>query len=157
MMRNCSLSYYKIRILFLVLGLFIIFGAHAQEEKPQETPTEQTESKAISIDNISDETEKIGKRIVDLREILVPNTKISEVDSILQDIYAQVNLKKDSLLAQIENLSKRELNARKVEWNNYYSILKGYQDILKRRTEDVSKINDELVEEIIKWEQTKNY
>ena len=147
--------YYRKQILFVILSFSIIYGVRSQEEKPKDVDNEQVESKAISIDNISDESEKIGRRILDLREILIPNTKISEVDSILQNIYEEVNLKKDSLLAQLGNLNKRELIARKVEWNNYYSILKDYQGVLKDRTEDVSKINDELVEEVLKWEQTK--
>jgi hypothetical protein len=150
-----SIKYYQSRFFFLVFGFFIVFGVQAQEEKSEDTEKEKVESKAISIDNISDESEKIGKRIIDLREILIPNANITEVDSILQNIYAEVNLKKDSLLAMLGNLNKRELVARKVEWNNYYSILKDYQSVLKGRTEDVSKINDELVEEVLKWEQTK--
>jgi len=147
--------YYQNKILFFILSFFIVYGVHSQDEKPKDADKEQTESKAISIDNISDESEKIGKRIIDLREILIPNAKINEVDSILQKIYAEVKLKKDSLLEQLDNLNKRELAVRKVEWNNYYSKLKGYQSVLKDRTEDVSKINDELVEEVLKWQQTK--
>lgn len=150
-----SMKYYPNRFFILVFSFFIVLGAHAQEEQAEETEKEKVESKAISLDKIPDESEKIGKRIIDLREILSPNTKISEVDSILQSIYSEVNLKKDSLLDQLENYNRRDLSSLKVKWNNYYTILKGYQDVLKERTEDVSKINDELVEELLKWEQTK--
>ena len=150
------MKYFEGRFLFIILCFFIVYGIQAQDEKPQETDKEEeVESKVISIDEIPDETEKIGKRIIDLREILSPNIKISEVDSILKNIYVTVNLKKDSLLSQLRNLNRRELETRKIEWNNYFSILKKYQRLLKERTEDVSKINDELVEEISKWEETK--
>ena len=150
-----SMNHCHSRFFFLVFSFFIVFGVQAQEEQAQDTEKEKVESKAISLDKIPDESEKIGKRIIDLREILSPNTKISEVDSILQNIYSEVNLKKDSLLDQLENYDRRELSSLKVKWNNYYTILKGYQDVLKERTENVSKINDELIEELLKWEQTK--
>ena len=128
-----SIKYYRSRFFFLVFGFFIVYGVQAQEEKSQDTEKEKVESKAISIDNIPDQSEKIGRRIIDLREILIPNAKIHEVDSILQNIYAEVNLQKDSLLEQLGSLNKRELVARKVEWNNYYSKLKDYQSVLKER------------------------
>ena len=95
-----SIKYYRSRFFFLVFSFFIVFGVQAQEEKSQDTEKEKVESNAISIDNISDESEKIGKRIIDLREILIPNAKIREVDSILQNILrsrtSNANLRKNA-------------------------------------------------------------
>ena len=141
--------------LFFILLLFFSFASLAQVKEPQAVDSTKIADISIKINDIPEETERLGQRIIKLKEILKPSTKISEVDSILTNISAEIIYKKDSLYIQLNEITRRELKVKKVIWINYRSRLKVYQDVLKGRTDDVSIINDEIVQEILKWEKTK--
>jgi len=127
----------------------------SQDKDTKVSDSTKVESKAFAIGDISGETEKLGQRITQLKKILKPSTKIEEVDSLLNSVSIEIEKSKDSLIPQLDKLTRRVLKVRRVEWDNYHSQLKGYQDILKSRTEDISKIIVELLKETKKWEQTK--
>lgn len=145
-----------IKLLILVMLLLpgkVIF-AQEQSETPKKVVNE-TKTEAISINDISAESEKLGLRIFKLRTILEPSSKILEVVSLLDITGTEINLKRDTLLMQVSDMSKRRLKVQTVEWENYKSDLKGYQSILQSRLDNVSKTNKELVEELKKWSLTK--
>jgi small-conductance mechanosensitive channel len=146
--------FYKALILFFSLTFFFTIKTYAQDEDKKVDST-QVVSKAIPIGDISNETEKLGQRIIKLRKILKPSTQIKEVDSLLNLVSVEIIERRDSLIPQLENSTRRFLKARKVEWDNYRTILKDHQEILKNRTEEVSQIANDLFKEIKKWEQTK--
>lgn len=150
-----TLALSKKQILFVILYIFISFQANSQDKKEDEKIEPQKTSHVITIDKISDETEKIGNRIVSIKEILNPNLKISKVDSILKIIVLELNSKKDSIISLVENMNQRDLSSKKIEWNNYRTKLKEYQNLVKDRTKEISDINDEMVEELIKWQETR--
>lgn len=145
----------KLTFLFIVFSFLFISGINAQEKDIQITDSIQKVDDAISIGDIPDEAEKLSQRIIKLRKVLMPSTEIAEVDSLLNIISIELNNKKDSLLSEFDDITRRVLKVRKVEWETYRKYLKDAQKVLKSRTEEISKISDELVNEINKWEQTK--
>lgn len=150
-----SLTSAKSNFLFHLMILFIAFQANAQDEKKEEKDEPQKIEHSIAIDNISDETEKIGHRIVNIKEILNPNIKINKVDSVLKVFTSEIDLKKDSIIPLLENMNMRDLSSRKIEWKNYRSKLKEYQEFVNDRTEEIGEINEELIKELSKWQKTK--
>jgi len=146
---------FKLTFLFLIFSFLFIFEIHAQEKDIQITDSIQKVDDAISIGDIPDEAEKLSQRIIKLRKVLMPSTEIAEVDSLLNITSIALSNKKDSLLSEFDDITRRVLKVRKVEWETYRKYLKDGQKVLKSRTEDISKISDELVNEIKKWEQTK--
>ncbi len=150
-----SFTLTKKQILFVFLCIIIAFHANSQDKKENKNNDPQKSNRIISIDNISDETEKIGNRIVNIKKILNPNLEISKVDSILKIIVLELNSIKDSIMPLVENMNRRDLSSKKIEWNNYRSKLKEYQNLVKGRSEEIGDINNELVEELIKWQETR--
>ena len=144
-------------VLFCFISLFVIFNINAQSEVQKET--EQTEIKKeeiITLDKISDEAEKLGQRIFNLRTILKPSTDVQVIDSLTNLAEIEILKSKDSVIQLFDSLNARDLNVIKIEWKKYHSTLKGYQETLKDRSESITEINDELVEEFNKWTLTKS-
>ncbi len=146
---------YKSTFLFLLFTVLLFFRAQGQSKDNQVTDSTQVIENAISIENISGESEKLSQRIIKLKEILKPSTEIKEVDSLLNIVLIETISKKDSLLKNINVLNRRDLKISKIEWENYYSEIKTAQKTLKNRTEQVSEINNEISLELIKWKETK--
>lgn len=137
------------------LFILTIFQTQAQEKKEVQTETSIEKNEVISIDDISIETEKLGLRILDLKKILKQSTKVQEVDSLVTIVSIDINSQKEIVFEKLKTIDIQELETTKLLWKNYYSTLKKYQETLKNRTENVSEVNDEMVEEIAKWEKTK--
>lgn len=154
--RNLPSALSKFFYVYLLLVLTIPNSVYAQESS-QEVAAPQTEVKvkAIELKEIPAETEEIGLRIRKLKDILKPVSKTAEIDSLLNTAYSGINKKKDSLFLIIENLSQRELKVEMVDWENYHLELEGYQSTISSRLSDVNSINDEVVEEISRWQTTK--
>jgi len=154
-MKHNTKTFYKSTVLFFLFTTLLFFRAQAQGEDIQVTDSIQVVESAISIENISGESEKLSQRILKLREILKPSTEIQEVDSLINVVFINMINKKDSLLKEVDNLSRRDLKVNKIEWENYHSEIKIAQKILKNRTKEVVEINDEIGLELIKWKKTK--
>ena len=154
-MKHNNKSFFKSTFLFFLFTVLLFFRVQAQGKDIQVTDSTQVVESAISIENISGESEKLGQRIIKLRETLKPSAKTKEVDSFLKIVFIETNRKKDSLLEKINDLTRRDLKVSKIEWKNYHSEVKIAQKILKKRTEEVSEINDEINLELIKWKKTK--
>jgi len=127
----------------------------SQDTDSKVNDTTQVAAKAFALGDISEETEKLGQRIIKLKKILQPSAQVKEVDSLLNSVSSEIEKSKDSLIPQLDKLTRRVLRVRKVEWDNYHSQLKVYQDILKNRVQDISKIIVELLKENQKWDETK--
>ncbi|MCF6224591.1 MAG: mechanosensitive ion channel [Flavobacteriaceae bacterium] len=154
-----KISYLKLSnkaIYFFILSTFLyVVGIQAQNKNIKKPDSIQVVNKAIAIENISDETEKLSQRIIQLRKILLPSKDISEVDSLLSATTSEINIKRDSLIKSLELKNRRLLKVDKVTWENYRSKIKSYQKTIKDRTENITEINDEIISELKKWEQTK--
>ena len=137
-------------VLIFSVCIFASINSNAQDD---ETSVEVENT--ISIDNISIESEKINQRIHNYRNILVPSGNVHDIDSLLTIATKNFNIKKDSLLIELGNISRRDLKGRKVEWGKYRSNLKEYQRELNDRISEVIEINDVLVSDIKKWKLTK--
>ena len=146
---------YRSTTLFLLFTILLTFGSQAQNTNSQTTDSIQIVDNAISISNISEESEKLSQRIKKLRKVLKPSAEIKEVDSLLNFVSVKVNSKKDTLLIQLDKMTHRDLKVNKVEWNKYRSDIKSIQKILKDRTEELTDINDEMIQELDTWEVTK--
>ncbi len=137
--------------------LFVLTGsAGAQENtKDDEVKTQLIAVKPIGISDISTESEKLAKRISKLKSSLKSSPEIREVDSLIYKTSEKVTIRRDSLYLKIDNMSQRRLKIRSIEWANYKSDLKDYQNILNARLDEVTSINKELVTEHSRWELTK--
>ncbi len=135
----------------------MLFGTTNAQEKEEKQPTKTVEItvKAIAIEDVSGESEKMTQRISKLRVILKPSAEIHDVDSLLHGTASEIITKRDSLYLNIDDLSQRRLKVRMVEWQNYKANLKNYQSTLNNRLQDVTEVNKEMFDEIKKWELTK--
>jgi len=144
------------KITFLFIFLFIFTGnIIAQDESAEEKEEVKVEKTAFSINDISQQSERVSKQLSSYKDILVPSGTVAEVDSILTVIYDEIKLQKDSLMLEIDVISRRNLKIKKVKWLNYKSDLKGYQKDLNNRIIEVREISDNIILEIDKWKFTK--
>jgi potassium efflux system protein len=141
--------------LYLTVFVLYSFAGYTFAQEQQTGQPEIIVQQAISISDISLESEKLGQRIFKLRTILEPSKKIKEVDSLLLKTSVEINLQRDSLFTDLKEMTQRSLKVKNVEWNNYKLNLKSYQSVLSARLADVNKTNKELTDEIKKWELTK--
>ena len=139
----------------ILISLFLLTVTGVTQDVTPVSKDSIDVNKALSIDQISSETETLRNRISGLKKILKPNTKALEVDSILDSSYVEIQINTDTLYSQMDNLSRRELKNKAVTWSNYKSKLKSLQTILNDRTSDITDVNDELVDELEKWSVTK--
>ena len=135
--------------------LFVFVGSHGFTQDINPKPDSIEIIGTLSIDQISNETEVLRSRINNLREILKPNNRTLEVDSIIDTIRVDITIAKDTLYKEIDNLSRRELKIRQVSWFDFKNKLKTVQESLNDRVQEVSDINEELVSERIRWTSTK--
>lgn len=146
-MKFKSLKFYCL-FLFVLLGI----GLRAQEVKIDST---SVSNESIAIGDISEESEKLGQRILKLKSTLDASRRIAEIDSIVEVATPQILELVDSVLLKKEDVTLRDLKVRKVEWTNYDSSLKQYQRVVKDRAEEVSKIINDLYYDLNRWELTK--
>lgn len=153
---NYLIMIYYIRrvVLLMVLCVPIFLVAQEQEIEKQDSITQTDEG--MSIEQISGETETLRQRLNSLKEVLKPSMQTVKVDSVLDTAYVAINFKRDTLLEELEVISRRDLRNREVEWQNYRKQLKKLQGVLNDRTSDITDVNDELVEELEKWKATKD-
>ncbi|MDN3641591.1 mechanosensitive ion channel [Lutimonas halocynthiae] len=139
---------------FLSLSLFLSFGLYAQDV---ETKTDSTSvsSEAIAIGDISEESEKLGQQVSKLKSALDAKNRILEIDSIVDVAGPKILQLVDSAFLNREDVTLRDLKVRKVEWTNYKSVLSEYQGVIKNRSEEISKIINDVFYDINRWELTK--
>jgi hypothetical protein len=155
MKNGINLKFRNPLTLFLCISLFVVFGLNAQNEEKKDTEPQEKVIEIISIDDISNQTEKLGLRILNLKNILKPSESVHKVDSLINNVNIEISDEKELVFKQLTDIDKRELETIKLVWRNYHSTLKDYQETLKKRTEKINEIYDELNEEIKKWELTK--
>ncbi len=147
-LKNISLGF-----VFLILGMVnSLLLAQPSNESSSDTTLKEN---ALTINEISSETEVLRTRLKSLREVLKPNAKTLEVDSILDTAQVSISIGRDSLFKEIDVLSRRELKIREVTWSDYKGKLKSVQLILNNRTQEVNGVNNELIDERTKWENTR--
>lgn len=139
--------------LFLFV-LFLSVSAHAQnsDSKKDSIPGATT---SFAIGDISEESEALGMQVLKLKTTLAQSERISEIDSIIDMRTPEILVLVDSVFLKREDVTLRDLKVRKVEWNSYKSVLSEYQGITKNRTEEISKIINDVFYDLTKWELTK--
>lgn len=145
---------FTVQMIKLLLSVFLFLSTLTNSIYSQNEISTPPDS-SISIDKLSTETEKIGQRIYDLKNILLPIVEISEVDSLLANANNLITSKSDSLIEDVKNVNKRDLKVYEVEWMHYRTSIKKYQTAINKRTVEISSINEELLLEIKKWTNTK--
>lgn len=146
--------YIKRFVLLMMICVPIVLVAQEQDAEKQDSTTLTDEG--LSIEQISGETETLRQRLNSLKEVLKPSMQTAKVDSVLDTAYITINVKRDTLLEELEVISRRDLRNREVEWKNYRKQLKKLQGVLNDRTSDITDVNDELVGELEKWKATKD-
>ncbi|MDC9723993.1 MAG: hypothetical protein PSN34_14640 [Urechidicola sp.] len=136
--------------------LFFSFSLYSQDESSDETKKESVEKSAFAINDISEESERVNQQLSGYKDVLIPSGTVTEVDSLLAIRFEEINIYKDSLLLELETVSRRDLKVKKVKWQNYRSDLKGYQIKINARIQEVSEVSDKIVVETSKWKFTKD-
>ena len=131
----------KTVIIPVVFSLFFAINLSAQDESKEVKEEVKIAQSAFSINTISLESERVNKQLSSYKDILVPSGTIVEVDSILDIIYKEIILQKDSLLIELETISRRDLKIKQVTWQNNKSELKSFQKNLNDRIEEVNDIS----------------
>jgi len=139
--------------LFLFI-LFLSVSIHAQNAESK-TDSIQGAPNSIAIGDISEESEALGQQVLKLKTTLAQSENISEIDSIIDARTPEILVLVDSVFLKREDVTLRDLEVRKVEWNSYKSILGEYQSVVKNRTEEISKIINDVFYDLTKWELTK--
>lgn len=145
----------SIRI-FYFLSLFLLISASLNAQDA-ETKTDSTSisNESIAIGDISEESEKLGQQVSKLKSALDAKNRILEIDSIVEVAAPQILELVDSAFLNRDDVTLRDLKVRKVEWTNYKSILSEYQSVIKNRSEEISKIINDVFYDINRWELTK--
>jgi len=140
---------------FLLLFLFVSFGLKAQETSIK-TDSTSILKESIGIGDISVESEKLGQQLLELKGALDQSLRILEIDSIVTTTTPKILKLVDSAFLKRNDVTLRDLKVRKVEWTNYKTILSEYQNTIKDRSEEISKIINDVFHDLNKWELTKN-
>lgn len=139
---------------FYFFFFILSFGLNAQEASIK-TDSTSVSKEFIAIGDISEESEKLGQQLLKLKGDLGQSKKILEIDSIITVTGPKVLKLVDSVFLKREDVTLRDLKVRKVEWTKYKTILSEYQNTIKDRSEEISKIINDVFYDLNKWELTK--
>lgn len=139
---------------FFLFFLFVSFGLKAQENSTKIDST-SISKESIGIGDISEESEKLGQQLLKLKGALDQSRRILEIDSIVTTTTPEILKLVDSAFLKREDVTLRDFKVRKVEWTNYKTILKEYQNTIKNRSEEISKIINDVFYDLNKWKLTK--
>ena len=145
---------------FKVYFVFLVFLSLCFEIKAQESTSTKDSipvaKESIAIGDISEESEKLGQQVSKLKSALDAKNRILEIDSIVEAAAPKILELIDSTFLNREDVTLRDLKVRKVEWASYKSILSEYQGVIKNRSEEISKIINDVFYDINRWELTKS-
>ncbi len=147
-MKYTSLRFYPLFVFILLMSLSL----EAQENKTDST---SVSNKSIAIGDISEESEKLGQQLLKLKGTLDQSERILEIDSMVMATAPEILKLVDSSFLKREDVTLRDLKVRKVEWTNYKTVLNDYQSSIKDRSEEISKIINDVFYELNRWELTK--
>ena len=142
----------------IILGLCLLFLSPQKliaQDASQASDSTSVAQEAITIGDISEESEKLGQTYMKLKGTLEASSRISDIDSIVEQAAPEILALVDSAFLKREDVSLRDLKVRKVEWDNYKSILNQYQSTVKNRSEEISRIINDVYNDLKKWELTK--
>ncbi len=139
---------------FFLIYLFVSFGLNAQDTSTK-TDSTSISKESIGIGDISEESEKLGQQVLKLKGALDQSRRILDIDSIVTASTPEILKLVDSAFLKRVDVTLRDLKVRKVECNNYKTILDEYQNTIKNRSEEVGKIINEVFFDLNRWEQTK--
>ncbi|WKK65860.1 mechanosensitive ion channel family protein [Lutimonas zeaxanthinifaciens] len=148
----------KLNSIQFILGLSLLFLSPQNliaQDSSKASDTTAVGQEAIAIGDISEESEKLGQSYMKLKGTLEKSSKISDIDSIVEQAAPEILDLVDSVFLKREDVSLRDLKVRKVEWTNYKSILNQYQSTVKNRSEEISRIINDVYNDLKKWELTK--
>ena len=149
-MKYSSIRFYYFFLIFLVVS----FSLKGQETSTKIDST-SISKESISIGDISEESEKLGQQLLRLKESLDQSHRILEIDSIVTTATPEILKLVDSVFLNREDVTLRDLKVRKVEWTNYKTILSEFQSTIKNRSEEISKIINDVFYDLKRWELTK--
>ena len=140
---------------WILFFLFLPGMLLGQEDSTVRKDSTEVSSKALDILDIPEESERLGQRMFKLKEVLQKSSDIAKIDSALVGFTEEIQTRNDTTPLNLEQLTLRDLKVKMVEWSNFKSILNSYRSTTKDRSEEISKITNELFAEISLWENTK--
>ncbi len=148
---KCLTALWWVTLLFFIPGTLF-----AQNEAPVKKDSVKVESQTLDILEIPEESERLGQRIFKLKEVLEKSADIAKIDSALVGFSEEIQKNNDTAPLNLEELTLRDLKVKSVKWSNFKSTLGSYRSTTKDRSEEISKITNELYTEINVWKNTKN-
>jgi small-conductance mechanosensitive channel len=139
---------------FFSILLFVSFSLNAQDNLTKTDSTSITKE-SIGIGDISEESVQLGQELLKLEGALEQSQRILEIDSLVTIKTPEILKLVDSVLLKRKDVTLRDLKVRKVEWTNYKSILNEYQNTIKNRSEEISKIINDVFYDLNRWKLTK--
>lgn len=149
------MKYLLQKIAFAVLIFLISLTNVTAQDSSIQNDSIAAGQESIAIGDISEESEKLGQQFLKLKSSLEASKKILEIDSIVEAVTPEIKSLVDTAFLKREDVTLRDLKVRKVEWNNYKSILDEYQSTVKSRSEEISKIINDVYYDVNRWEITK--
>ena len=150
------MKYPSVRIYyFLSFFLFVSVALKAQDITTK-TDSTSVSAESIAIGDIPEESEELGQKVLKLKGTLDRSSRIAEIDSIVEATAPEILSLVDSVFLKREDVTLRDLKVRKVAWNNYKEVLSEYQDIVKGRSEEISKVINDVFYDLNRWENTKS-
>ena len=127
----------------------------AQDEATEKKDSVKVDSQSLNILDIPEESERLSQWIFKLQDVLQKSSEISRIDSALVSLSEEIQKRNDTTPLNLEELTQRDLKVKMVEWTNFKSILTSFRSTIKDRSEEVSKITNDLYAETNLWENTK--
>ena len=140
---------------FYCLILFVLLIGIGLKAQEVQTDSTSVSNESIAIGDISEESEKLGQQLLKLKGTLDQSSRIHEIDSIADATAPEILKLVDSAFLKRKDVTLRDLKVRKVEWANYKTVLSGYRSSVKDRSEEISKIINDVFYDLNRWEQTK--
>ncbi|MGI9531836.1 mechanosensitive ion channel family protein [Lutimonas sp.] len=144
-----------LRLFYILLIFFFVSSAAVAQNTSASKDSIAVPSESIAIGDISEESEKLGQQLLKLKGTLDQSSRITEIDSIVVAKTPEIIALVDSAFLNRDDVTLRDLKVRKVEWNNYKTVLNEYQSVVKNRSEEISKIINDLFYDLNRWEKTK--
>jgi small-conductance mechanosensitive channel len=142
-------------LLWFCLLVFFPGFLLAQDEATAIKDSLKVESQSLNILDIPEEAERLSQWIFKLQDILQKSSEIATIDSALVSLSEEIQKRNDTTPLNLEELTQRDLKVKMVEWTNFKSILTSFRSTIKDRSEEVSKITNDLYAETNLWENTK--
>jgi potassium efflux system protein len=142
---------------FLVtIGLSVVLlGLHAQTETEVKSDSIKSPVSIIPLNEITTSTETISERFVELQDVIKPSSEIRTIDTLLQATGEELMLAKEEVYQDSSEQTYRSLENSLKIWRGYEVNLRGIQERINKRSNEIHGVMDELNTHLRVWNLTR--